>query len=247
MADLTGAYGKPCHPETFVTVRVFGYKIPIIKYAANALLRAAMDAYETGYKVRRIESYNCRKTVSGTSWSAHAWAAAVDINPEQNPFSSAGVLKTNMPREFRQAFKDHGWGWGGDWNSVKDAMHFSMDKGEGGDALKQPYNRDLQEEANDKWGERDPEPEHHPIPIEAAPPWRHEHGGNVHNPHFNCETVEQWQAKMKKRGWTIAVDGDYGNRSEQVCRAFQREKHLHMDGILGPNTWEKAWTAPRTM
>jgi D-alanyl-D-alanine carboxypeptidase/Putative peptidoglycan binding domain len=245
MADLTAVYGKPCQTSTFVTVHVFGFKIPIVKHAANALLRAAIDAYDTGYKVHRIESYNCRKTVSGTSWSAHAWAAAVDINPEQNPFSSAGVLKTNMPREFRAAFKDHGWGWGGDWDSVKDAMHFSMDKGEGGDALKQAYNRDLQEEADDKWDGRPPHHEMH-FGIEPAPSWRHEHPGNVDNPHMNCDTVGHWQKQMKKRGWTIAVDGDYGNRSEQVCRAFQREKRLHVDGILGPKTWRMAWEAPIT-
>jgi D-alanyl-D-alanine carboxypeptidase len=136
--------------------------------------------------------------VSGTSWSAHAWAAAVDTNPEQNPFSSAGVLKTNMPREFRAAFKDHGWGWGGDWDSVKDAMHFSMDKGEGGDALKQAYNRDLQEEADDKWGGRPPDHDKH-FGIEPAPPWRHEHPGNVDNPHMNCDTVGHWQKQTKRR------------------------------------------------
>ena len=245
MANLTAAYGKPCQTGTFVTVRVFGFKIRFVKHAANALLRAAIDAYDVDYKVHRIESYNCRKTVSGTSWSAHAWAAAVDINPEQNPFSSQGILKTNMPRDFRQAFKQHGFGWGGDWDSVKDAMHFSMDKGEGGDALKQAYNRDLQEEADDKWADRPPDRR---LPAETgggAPRWRHAHPGTVHNPHFNCdETVGQWQRRMKTRGWTIVVDGDYGDRSEQVCRAFQREKRLHVDGILGPNTWRMAWEAP---
>lgn len=247
MANLTAAYGKPCQTDTFVTVRVFGFKIPFVKHAANALLRAAIDAYDVGYRVHRIESYNCRKTVSGSSWSAHAWAAAVDINPEQNPFSSQGTLKTNMPRDFREAFKQHGFGWGGDWDSVKDAMHFSMDKGEGGDALKQPYNRDLQEEADDKWGDT-PVVSLSPItdPGGGAPPWQHEHPGNVDNPHFNCRTVHRWQARMKKRGWDIAADGDYGDRSEQVCRAFQREKHLHIDGVLGPKTWRMAWEAPIT-
>src|SRR5215208_1409844 len=98
MANLTEPYGKPCQPDTFVTVTVFGKSIPFVRHAANALLRAAIDAYEVDYDVYRIESYNCRKTTSGTSWSAHAWAAAVDINPEHNPYSSRGVLKTDMPR-----------------------------------------------------------------------------------------------------------------------------------------------------
>ncbi|MGH3745820.1 MAG: peptidoglycan recognition protein family protein [Micromonosporaceae bacterium] len=58
--------------------------------------------------------------------------------------------------------------------------------------------------------------------------------------------VRTWQAQMRKRGWTIGVDGAYGPQSEKVCRAFQREKKLGADGIVGPKTWAAAWTAPIT-
>ena len=246
MANLTAAYGKPCQTDTFINVRVFGFTIKYVRSGANALLRAAIDAYDVNYKVYRIESYNCRKTVSGTSWSAHAWAAAVDINPEQNPFSSQGTLKTNMPKAFREAFLRNNHGWGGNWSHVKDAMHFSLDKGEGGDAVKENYKRALQEEADEKWADRGIPGIPDVTSGFGAPPWDHEHPGTIHNPHFNCRTVKQWQTRMKDRGWSITADGDYGDRSEQVCRAFQREKGLHMDGILGPTTWQKAWTAPVT-
>jgi hypothetical protein len=37
-----------------------------------------------------------------------------------------------MPASFRQLFLSEGWGWGGNWNSSKDAMHFSKATGEGG-------------------------------------------------------------------------------------------------------------------
>jgi hypothetical protein len=36
------------------------------------------------------------------------------------------VLITNMPAGFVKAFKDHGFGWGGDWHSIKDPMHMSL-------------------------------------------------------------------------------------------------------------------------
>lgn len=247
MANLTNVYGKPCRTDARITVRIFGFSIPFIRVGANAILRAAIDAYDVDYKVRRIESFNCRKTVSGTSWSAHAWAAAVDINPEQNPFSSKGILKTNMPEDFVAAFTSQGLGWGGRWKTVKDAMHFSLDKGEGGRAVKETYKRALQEEADEKWADR-PTAGLVSItdPSSGAPAWKHEHPGNVDAPHFNCSTVQRWQARMRKRGWDIAVDGDYGDRSEQVCRAFQREKRLHVDGILGPKAWRMAWEAPIT-
>jgi len=42
------------------------------------------------------------------------------------------VCTTDMPRAFVQLFLDEGWGWGCNWNSTKDAMHFSKAPGEGG-------------------------------------------------------------------------------------------------------------------
>lgn len=58
--------------------------------------------------------------------------------------------------------------------------------------------------------------------------------------------VRTWQNKMKSRGWQIGVDGVYGPESERVCRAFQQEKRLGVDGKVGPNTWAATWSAPVT-
>ncbi|TDD25061.1 CHAP domain-containing protein [Actinomadura sp. KC06] len=58
--------------------------------------------------------------------------------------------------------------------------------------------------------------------------------------------VRTWQARMKARGWRIDVDGAYGPGSESICRAFQREKGLSVDGVVGPATWRAAWTAQIT-
>ena len=70
----------------------------------------------------------------------HAYGLAVDLNPRENPYVGCGVsyhadakpyidrtrLRKGMvtPAVVR-AFKSIGWGWGGDWASVKDWMHFS--------------------------------------------------------------------------------------------------------------------------
>ena len=37
-----------------------------------------------------------------------------------------------MPSNIAQIASKHGLGWGGDWNSVKDAMHFCIAKRERG-------------------------------------------------------------------------------------------------------------------
>ena len=55
------------------------------------------------------------------------------------------------------------------------------------------------------------------------------------------EDARQWQAQMRARGKTIGVDGIYGPESERVCRAFQGEKKLQVDGIVGPATWAASW------
>lgn len=58
--------------------------------------------------------------------------------------------------------------------------------------------------------------------------------------------VRTWQQQMKARGWKIGVDGIFGNESDRVCRAFQSEKGLAVDGKVGSQTWSTSWTAPVT-
>jgi N-acetyl-anhydromuramyl-L-alanine amidase AmpD len=65
-------------------------------------------------------------------------------------------------------------------------------------------------------------------------------------PVMRGDDVRTWQARMSKRGWSITVDGTYGPPAEKVCRAFQQEKGLDVDGVVGPETWTAAWTAPIT-
>jgi hypothetical protein len=59
-------------------------------------------------------------------------------------------------------------------------------------------------------------------------------------------SVSTWQAQMSKRGWSLVVDGAYGDQSAAVCVGFQNEKGLYSDGVVGPDTWAAAWTAPIT-
>lgn len=55
-----------------------------------------------------------------------------------------------------------------------------------------------------------------------------------------------WQQRMKDRGWPIDPDGVYGPQTAAVATAFQKEKNLTVDGKIGPQTWDAAWTAPIT-
>lgn len=65
-------------------------------------------------------------------------------------------------------------------------------------------------------------------------------------PVMHGDDVTLWQRQMHARGWDVGVDGAYGPASEDTCRAFQKEKGLDVDGVVGPKTWASAWTAPVT-
>lgn len=87
-------------------------------------------------------AFNCRKVTGGDSYSQHSYGNAVDINPVQNPYvrgstvlpeagedflirdpSTPGLLVESSP--IVQHFLAAGWGWGGQWSSLKDYQHLS--------------------------------------------------------------------------------------------------------------------------
>lgn len=66
--------------------------------------------------------------------------------------------------------------------------------------------------------------------------------------------LKQFQQKMKDRGWPMQVDGLYGPKgastpqgnTAEVVVAFQKEKGLTPDGLIGMATWDAAWNTPIT-
>lgn len=94
-----------------------------------------------------------------------------------------------------------------------------------------------------------PAPAPAPVPEQRSVPSAPQFSGRllrVQQPMLHGDDIAKWQRQMAARGWSIAVDGWYGPASADVARRFQQEKHLTVDGIVGPNTWAAAWTAPIT-
>jgi D-alanyl-D-alanine carboxypeptidase/Putative peptidoglycan binding domain len=251
---LRPLFGLPATGRNQVPVRVFGTTLTFSRQAANQLLRAAMRAYDVDYRVYRIESYNPRSTTAGGSISAHAWPIAVDINPETNPYSKT-QLKTDMPAEFIACFKQEGFGWGGNWRSAKDAMHFSIAPNEGGVPRPEPFDPRLQEQVAEKWralhGGVDA-PIDPSVPTRAAgkkapafPGFPLSHGlwKQTKQPD---DHVRLCQKRLQERGWRVVVDGRFTVDLASVIRAFQREKRLRVDGQVDEDTWRLIWEAPVT-
>ncbi len=121
----------------FRTLFAAGFPLEQMTLATNAGLEAAPtgDGNETS-------AYACRPTTGATTWSAHAYGLAVDVNPFMNPYHKGDLVipelaSSYLDRSWRRpgmifrdgvvwrAFHAVGWTWGGDFHSLKDLHHFS--------------------------------------------------------------------------------------------------------------------------
>jgi hypothetical protein len=91
-------------------------------------------------------SFVCRPAVGNTSWSQHAYGLAVDVNPFHNPYLKGDLVLPELASSYTDrddirpgmieagdivvtSFAEMGWAWGGNWNTLKDWMHFSASGG----------------------------------------------------------------------------------------------------------------------
>jgi peptidoglycan hydrolase-like protein with peptidoglycan-binding domain len=173
---------------------------------------------------------------SGSTWAAHAemldncarWIAeeALEFDLPITKLSSSAAQGSG--RGVCQHADLGSWG-GGHWDC---GDGFPLD--------------DVLEHARDLAGMSSPAPSPAPTPKPPAgvPPLHVDYFGQSHNREH--ADVRTWQTQMHKRGWSIDADQIYGPQSEKVCRSFQSEKGLGVDGLVGPQTWSKSWTAPVT-
>lgn len=51
------------------------------------------------------------------------------------------------------------------------------------------------------------------------------------------ESVKELQNLLKKKGFNLQADGDFGPITEDCVKEYQKSKKLEVDGIVGKNTW----------
>jgi poly-gamma-glutamate capsule biosynthesis protein CapA/YwtB (metallophosphatase superfamily) len=121
-------------------------------YAARWPLRRMrlVDLYgghdEASMAANNTSGYNCRRVAGSAAWSAHAYGAAIDINPAQNPYVTPSAIHPPSAARFAtisrggltpvpigairagdlvvRDFARIGWAWGGHWSTSKDYQHF---------------------------------------------------------------------------------------------------------------------------
>ena len=154
-----------------LTVRYVGFdgrahtgQMVVHRRHARNVVGVLRKLYEARFPIRRMQlvdayggddnrsmaadnssAYNCRTVAGKSTFSDHAYGAAVDINPVENPYVTAdGVLPAeglrfvevdrspgaDVPRGVIvaddvvvRAFAQIGWKWGGDWKEA-DYQHF---------------------------------------------------------------------------------------------------------------------------
>jgi len=133
---------------TRVFATLYGARFPIERMVL-------VDEYggddDASMAVNNTSAYNCRNVAGTDRWSNHAFGAAIDINPIQNPYVQGDSVSPPSGRRYAdidrsagaqappgvivagdvvvRAFAVIGWEWGGDWASSKDYQHFSAGGG----------------------------------------------------------------------------------------------------------------------
>jgi hypothetical protein len=111
-----------------------------------------MDAYsgddDASMDNNNTSSFNDRNIAGSDKLSLHAYGAAIDVNPRQNPniisegekvvvkpalgadYVQRSVPAPGMAEQVVSIFARHGFViWGGAWNNPKDYQHFQLDRG----------------------------------------------------------------------------------------------------------------------
>ncbi len=108
----------------------------------RVITKEEIDAHPTG-DWNDTTSFVCRPAVGSESWSQHAYGFAVDVNPFHNPYLKGDLVLPELASAYTdrdtvrvgmivpgdvvtESFGGIGWGWGGNWSSLKDWMHFSL-------------------------------------------------------------------------------------------------------------------------
>jgi hypothetical protein len=132
-ASLESLYGKggPAVEPNLVSVDFLGKPVRVHKLAA-ACLQAVVDDIKKAnisYTVKVIGGYREEKGGGNVAVQDgyHYYGVAIDINPDQNGFYQGGASHPyDIPKQYVDIFHAHGWSWGGNWNSIKDYMHFEF-------------------------------------------------------------------------------------------------------------------------
>ena len=133
---LTEFFGEPGDESNLVNLSVAGLGVeydgnPVAtvrcnKHVAASLGRVLAEIAKSEHASILKEYagvFNFRKKRGGTSYSLHAYGAAIDLDPENNAMRDSWPMRSTMPLDVMEMFAKEGWKSGGAWWGY-DSMHF---------------------------------------------------------------------------------------------------------------------------
>lgn len=230
MASATFGRGWPQCSGRRVTLRRSDGLAVVIHEELVDLVAMLIDLTELhGYDVKPGQTWGfaCRAIRGTNTASNHSWATAVDVNSLENP--QRRPRTTNLPRRVIDMWKGHGFRWGGDYaSSTPDPMHFEF---MGTVAQARAITARLRAFLG-----APPAPSRPGRPAARPFPGTRQRGDVG-------QGVRVWQQVLRERGYSLAVDGQFGRYTEAAVRDWQRRTRIHVDGIAGPGTWHQLLNA----
>ncbi len=223
-SDLRKIWAPACERRLEIMTLHSGARVTIAAEAAEAFRALDTVMHAFGYAPRAGDTggFNCRPITGGKAFSLHAYGIAVDINWNSNPYRADNVLVTDMPATMVSAIKAIRttggaavFRWGGDYRTVKDAMHYEVvaSRSEMGDGI---------DWATVRLEPPDPsDPRSWPVlQVGARGP-----------------AVEELQRRLTAAGFVVEADGAFGSLSQEILEDYQRSRGLDVDGVSGLQTW----------
>lgn len=137
-SQLRVAWAPACSTNRTTFVFHSGAKVTCDPRVVPALREMDRIMQQWGYHPRPADTgmYVCRKITNGDGYSLHAYAIAVDVNWQSNPYFGSPVPKAghcDMPDgmvaaicALRTKSGAPVWGWGGFYSSIRDFMHYEI-------------------------------------------------------------------------------------------------------------------------
>lgn len=224
-----------CPSSKQVTVSGGGIKLRVHRDIADIVKFGLEATVALGYNLDRDKDdwgFACRAIRGSSSPSNHSWGLAIDLNAIYNPMTSK--LVTNMPPEMVQLWKALGFGWGGDYVSRPDAMHFEF--------LGTPADAKRIRDNLAKLGTTPPAPKN-PMPKLTRTLWKRSTPGQdivVMKVLFAAVGYIGWVGQQSAKdqqtfGWGTEAEV---KRFQQNIRDFFGDKTINVDGIVGSKTWK---------
>jgi hypothetical protein len=106
-----------CHQKAADSLKLIFEGILAHYGSLGEVKKARMHLYGGCYEFRNIGGSH--------KLSMHAYGAAIDLDPENNPRGKKYQAGTGMmPRAVIDIFEAQGWKWGGNFSTTPDCMHF---------------------------------------------------------------------------------------------------------------------------